>query len=441
MIKGAKRTLMILVALCAMVFSVPISTSTSALTPAQNYEFGLNNILFYDPGGASTFSTATSYACTGDNMNYAGDKVWTDAEMEAISANQPIYDEAASQFGFPWQVMATLHSMETGLRRYNPGNGQGVYQLYSYTDGGTNDNRFEPASSISEEEFRRQTLIAAEVVNGMVGDLNEPDNVKRLFFRYNGTAEVYIQKALNMGFTEEQAKNGDGSAYIMNRYDAQRDPTSAEMSPYWPGRFTADREYTEGSTTEVFGAFVKYMALGETSCTNAGGTIADTALLLSWEGRRSHDKNDPKLEYVEAMKQVGAYIQGNGYYPYGASCDQFVGTVMRFSGADENFPIFGPGVQKEYMDARPEMYQKVETNEDFTLLQPGDIFVTVNAGKHIYMYVGVINGEMTQASASADDRTAEHYGGAGAVYFTDSGISSYGYQTRYYEVYRRINYD
>ena len=389
--------------------------------------------------------TSNSISGIGGNRNYAGVEVWSSAELQAIEANQPFYEEAAKKYGFPWQVMAVLHSLETSLRRYNPGNGQGVYQLYSYTGGGTNSNRFEPAESISEEEFRRQTLIAAEIVSGMVGDLNNPDNVKRLFFQYNGTAEVYVQKAINMGFTEEQARNGEGSAYVMNRYDAQRDPTSSSMSPLWPGRFVGDHDYDATSTTTGFGAFVKYEALaGDSYCSWGGGTITETAIYLSWEGH-GHAITDPKPEYVTAMKEVGSWILPCGHGGecpyYGASCDQFVATVMRYSGADPNFPIFhgsytsasGRGYgQDYYMDDHPEMYQKIENLGNTSNLQPGDIFVVnneSNSGYHIFLYIGEIDGQPSQASASWGGRTGEHYAG---LSFRDYGMD--------YSIYRRINF-
>lgn len=230
---------------------------------------------------------------TGDNQNYAGEAVWSESELRAIEENRAIYEEAANAEGFPWQVMATLHSAETGLRRYNPSNGQGVYQLYSYTGGGTNANRFEPADSISEEEFRRQTRIAAGIVKGMVGDLNDPDNVKRLFFQYNGVAQVYIQKALNMGFSEEQARNGEGSAYVMNRFDAQRDPASSSMSQYWPGRFVGDGNYDPNSVSMNFGTFVKYAALGGMG----GGTCSDRGLRSG--GMTLEEANEFMHEYTQ----------------------------------------------------------------------------------------------------------------------------------------------
>ena len=388
--------------------------------------------------------TSNSISGVGSNRNYAGVEVWSSAELQAIEANQAIYEEAAKKYNFPWQVMAVLHSHETGLRRYNPGNGQGVYQLYSYTAGGTNENRFEPADSISEEEFRRQTLIAAEIVSGMVGDLNNPDNVKRLFFQYNGTAGVYIQKAISMGFTEEQARNGEGSAYVMNRYDAERDPTSSSMSPLWPGRFVADGVYDSTSTSNGFGAFVQYEALaGSSYCSWGGGTIAETAIYLSWEGAHSHPITEPKPEYEAAMKEVGSWVLPCGHGGecpyYGASCDQFVATVMRYSGADPNFPIFhgsyssgGHSGQNYYMDDHPEMYDKIENIGDASNLQPGDIFVVnneSNGGYHILLYIGEIDGKPSQASASWGGRTGEHFAG---VPFSDYGME--------YSIYRRINF-
>lgn len=376
---------------------------------------------------------------SGNNRNYAGVQVWSDAQMAAIQANQSIYQEAANAHGFPWQILAVVHYLESSLARRNPSNGQGVYQLYGYTGGGRNANRF-PPGPITEEEFRRQSFLAADEISEHAGnrDLNEVDNIKWLFFAYNGQAKQYKEKALKMGFSPEQANNGEGSSYVMNRADAQRDPTSSGMSPYWPGRFTDDGHYDPSSTSTRFGAFVLYSAIaGVATCTSqGGGTIVDTAVLLSWEGH-GHSKFDPKSEYVVAMREVGSYKSGCGHgtcAPIGASCDQFVGTVMRYSGADTEFPVFGPATQEEHMRSHPEMYVEIEHHNDLSVLEPGDIFVTHGGnGNHIYLYLGKLNGgnALMQASASFNDRTGEHFNG---VYFSDHGGA------RQYKVWRRINY-
>lgn len=403
---------------CANTFAKVIDEDTL-------YYYGLNGIYHYNGNG----SLSNCGSANGGNQNYAGAVVWSDAEFEMISENQAIYEEAAEMYDFPWEVLAVLHSMETALRRYNPANGQGVYQLYSYTGGGTNANRFEPGP-ISEEEFRRQTIIAAGVVNGMVGDLNDNDNVKKLFFKFNGMSSKYIQKALNMGFSQSEAENGEGSVYVMNRYDEQRDPASLNMSPYWPGRYVTDGNYVEGSTSMVFGAYVKYEALrGTAFCPEGSGQIVETALLLSWDGH-GHSKDDPKPEYITAMKEVGTYFapcrSSGDCAPIGASCDIFVSTVMRYSGADTSFPLTGPGVQENYMRSS-DKYMEVDAS-DVSDLAPGDILVTSSNGRHIYLYLG----DGLQASASYNERTGEHFPG---VYLSDSGT---GQGTRHYNVFRFI---
>lgn len=412
------------------VFLALLPSSVSALSiidEALLYFNGMNGIYFYH-GHNKDECIVTD----GGNQNYAGAPVWSDAELAAISENQGIYEEAANEYGFPWQVLAVLHYMETGLRRYNPGNGQGVYQLYSYTKGGTNENSFAPASSISEEEFRQQTKIAAGIVSSSVEDLNNSDNVKKLFFKFNGMSSKYIEKALAMGFSEEEARNGEGSPYVMNGYDARRDPTSSEMDPAWAGRYVRDGQYDSSSTSTRFGAYVKYAALAgneycdETTAEGGDGNIVDTALLLSWD-EHGHNKNEPKPEYVEAMKAVGTYYtpcRSNGdCAPVGASCDIFVSTVMRYSGSDPNFPATGPIVQENYMQSHPDMYSHVNVSDTSELL-PGDILVATDNGRHIYINLG--GGK--QASASYNDRTGENYSG---VYLTDKGGS------RHYNVYRR----
>ena len=157
----------------------------------------------------------------------------------------------------------------------------------------------------------------------------------------------------------------------------------------------------------------------------------ETALLISWDGH-GHSKDDPKPEYVEAMKEAGTYFDpcrsSGDCAPKGASCDIFVSTVMRYSGSDPSFPATGPGVQENYMRSNTDKYMQVDAS-DVSDLEPGDILVTTENGRHIYLYLG----DGMQASASYNERTGEHFSG---VYLSDSGTGS---GTRHYNVYRRIN--
>lgn len=237
-------------------------------------------------------STSTTSGLNGSYTNYAGDQVLTDGQITMLQSNIPVYERAiqntgAGQYGINWQFMATLHYLETGLSRYNPDNGQGVYQMYSYVN--STGNTFPPASEISEEEFLRQSeLVITEELIPMITsnnlNLSRPDDIKLFFFSFNGRAQVYIDKALAMGFTQEEANNGEGSPYVMNRYDAARDPDSPNMDPNWPGRFVADGVYDPESVGANYGAFVIYSAIGGAdvcvSSVSSGGLTLEQAQAL-----------------------------------------------------------------------------------------------------------------------------------------------------------------
>ena len=237
-------------------------------------------------------STSTTSGLNGNYTNYAGDQVLTDSQITLLQSNIPIYEQAiqntgAGQHGVNWQFMATLHYQETGLNRYNPDNGQGVYQMYTYVN--ETGNTFPPADEISEEEFLRQSeLVITEVLIPTItsNDLNlsNPDDIKRFFFSFNGRAEQYINKALAMGFSQEEANNGEGSPYVMNKYDAARDPDSPDMDPNWPGRFVADGVYDPSSVGANYGAFTIYSAIGGAdvcvSSVSSGGLTLEQAQAL-----------------------------------------------------------------------------------------------------------------------------------------------------------------
>lgn len=364
------------------------------------------------------------------NENYAGDMVWTDEQLAAIKNNQAIYEKAEKEYGVPWQAIATMHSLETGLARYNPDNGQGIYQLYSYTDGGTNANAFLPAGPVDEAEFERQTMIATQQMKAMIESrglsVSSDEGIKALLFAYNGTASQYIDKALALGFSQAEANIGEGSPYVMNRYDARRDPNSDKMDPAWPGRYVADGVYDASAVQYDFGGFVKYIALvgssdNGTVCVeeNAGGSmdLNAAAIELAWpEAEQQKSFSEPKPEYVNAMKSTGIWAEADtnndGIWDtaprrMGMSCDMFVGTVVRYSGVDPTFPYYLGG-EKDYL-ANSDLWEELYIN-DSSQYKAGDIRIEYDGG-HITMVVE-IDGELKIASASAFER----FGDIGSFY-------------------------
>ena len=155
---------------------------------------------------------------------------------------------------------------------------------------------------------------------------------------------------------------------------------------------------------------------GDGSMKCSDSIIVDTALTLAWDRAvdGNHGPSDPKPEYVEAMRAVstgGALWDGKGNQaPEGASCDQFVSTVMRYSGADADFPHYGPLAQMEHMLRHPEMYEEIENLMEPSNLEPGDVFVVSSSqGRHIFIFMGIVDGQWMQASASFGGRTGEYF--------------------------------
>lgn len=417
-------------------------TVTSACDP-----FGYKHSLD-DTSSSSVQQSYSTVTSVGNNKLYNGQDVLSAAQLQQVESNKPTYEKIATKYNLPWQLLAALHYREHNFAVDNPANGEGMYQLTTLTNHGSNENAFKPAGPVDQAEFERQTDLAAQVIRGKIGQdtdlMNNDDNVKRVMFMYNWNNPVYIERAKNMGFSEEQAQNGEGSPYVMNMADAKRDPNNAEVSPYWTGLIANLQGKVVPDTRP--GAFVVFQALGGGSgestdpCRPAAGNrnIAETALLLSWDGQTRGNCTssgcDPKPEYVTAMNEVGTttdLYQGGNYI--GASCDQFVTTVMRYSKVDPDYPLYiAPALS--YME-KSDAYQEITYNGDdlYAKLQPGDIFIFDNSGTgvahgHIFIYVE-INGEQGQASASAKGRSGQHFP---SIYYTDMGGA------RKYRVFRRI---
>ena len=395
-------------------------------------------------GGGKSSSGGSSGSLAGNNENYNGKKVWTDDELKKIEENRPTYEAAAAKYDIPWQAIATMHSLETGLALSNPDNGQGLYQLYSYTvnpDGSLNSNAFLPAGPIDQAEFARQTDIAAGIMKSIVDgaglDMNEDGGVKYLLFQYNGRASQYIEKAKKMGFSDEEAKWGEGSPYVMNKYDARRDPESPDMDPLWPGRFCKDGVYCEGDTQSGPGGFVKYVAIGGGN--GGGGTcksnqnfgdLIETVKAYAWPNWRPR----PQYEMMEDYKKAVDRFRSEGKYTGGASypgidCGGFVTITLIDSGFEPEYNSgarLADGASNITYNQLP-WVQKSDSwelvNDDWNTpihdeseLSPGDVaFQHCNNEHdcgHTYMYVGEIEGfgeesngtHLHIASSSYDER-------------------------------------
>lgn len=432
------RLLLSLAFIAGLTLSISdIAFAASTIGEEKEAEYSLNNIMFFQH--CPTTKNGGSEIC-GTNKNYAGEQVFNEKQMEAIQANQPFYEKAASQYGFPWQIIAVIHQREHGLARSNPGNGQGVYQFASATRRAScTGGNFSPGR-ISDEQFQIQTNCAAEAIKNSYGaglDLNTDDGIKRMFFSYNGRASAYINQAIKLGFSQEQAENGEGSPYVMNRYDAKREPSST-----W-GQIKTDGGSIHYPANKDFGAFVYYKALAcdgdtvnpddsadtaddaasvepsqQSSSTTKSSTssnvsanaekIAQTALKLAWP--KGSDKSDYDKKQggqpTEAVKQAWESLgTTSGNTKHGPDCGYFVQAVIGYSNVDPDYSNDSVGLKIEsYAKKNPDKWETIEFSDgDTSKLQSGDIILGHGSSKGTGFHAWIaadIDGELWRVEAS-----------------------------------------
>ena len=254
---------------------------------ADNKYYERDELHPIDNGGYQAWVDAIAGAFPSSSANvsgssatlYDGTPILDGTIAQRISDNQQFYESASASYGIDWKIIATIHIKENSALRQNPSNGQGAFQLYTYTAGGTNSNAFLPAGNISDEEFIRQIKIAIEQtllywINAENLDLTTEYGIKRLFFHYNGTASAYISQAHDLGFTDTEAAQGEGSPYVMNVADENRDP---RRNPNWK-IIVSDGGSAENHPENISpGAWLYYLALGGNGslsgsrCVSSGG--------------------------------------------------------------------------------------------------------------------------------------------------------------------------
>lgn len=395
-----------------LIFTVINSTYVHADIDESTLDFyDANGIFYYD--GKASGGGCNSPLDLSNNTLYNGEPVIDQASLKRIEENKPVYEAAANEQGFEWQILAAIHGMESSfVNNKNPkGNSQGVYQFLEL------DGMFPAGQKISPAEFEKQTKMAAEQIrkNYSQGlDLSVENDIKRMFYNYNSGpkgSKLYNDNARKwLHYTEEQIKIGEGSPYVMNLADEQRDSRHNE---HWQ-EFHCDHNCIDRATVRP-GAFLIYKALGGrgsasgNNCTGGetGNLIADTAISFSWpEGQEAEAvKLNMVDKYEEALKIAGT----GGHVYHGASCDVFVTTVMRYTKLDPDFVCCGMSASTgratgHYVEGNPSKYQPIPEFDgtNWNVLQNGDIVMN---HQHIAIFFKTKDGVTKLAHASKGEIT------------------------------------
>ena len=124
-------------------------------------------------------------------------------------------------------------------------------------------------------------------------------------------------------------------------------------------------------------------------------SIAAAAVSMAWDSEEEATGNDGTDLYQEVYKAIWGPNTAADFPWTSKSCDIFVSTAVRWSGADDNFHSRGPQSIKAYMLTNSDKWAHITDTDEIkskgkSMLQPGDIFTAGNdsGDGHIFIYTG-----------------------------------------------------
>ena len=200
-------------------------------------------------------------------------------------------------------------------------------------------------------------------------------------------------KAYQKGDADMNDRIAIGDATLVQRYLAEL----ADCNGFWQF-FTADADNDGKLSVNDVTTIQRELAQFETSLKNipyGNATIAQAAATMAYE----HPGDGYYAPGTQIYRDVFYKTMGDDEYK--RSCDRFVCAAVRWSGADDDYPLGHVGNQADHIYAHPEKWQDVfggsfmvSDNYRFSVpagLQPGDVVIEYRDQdwrSHTFIYCG-----------------------------------------------------
>lgn len=390
----------VILILVLIVFS---PTSVFAIDSSRLNMFSHNNILFYDPH-SSNYDCGSVRVGSFDGNTTAG---LSELQASFVDAYHDIAQNLSVEYGIPWETVVAQGILESAAGTSNFARTRNNFFGIGAFDSNP-DNAF--SYDTPEEGWRGYYENIRKTATYRNHGVFAGETITNPY--------AYAQAIKDAGYASDPTyveKLSKLIGAIENRAKEKGWQSSAELAKTYP-------EMTKNAGNNAGGGDEPASTVATSGCLTVGsgnGDINATAIVLSWPDR-SHRPTDPKPEYATALAESGVNKLGDTCSMGGYSCDAFLATVMRYSGADPSFPCCGAAMQRNYLLSHPELYEVIPNTGNTSNLQPGDIRAN---GGHVEIVVQLEDGSFKIASASHCDRTADHY----ANYYADSS----------YQIFRR----
>ena len=283
-----------------------------------------------------------------NKRKYLDEVLYPAYAREGISLDKNTYEAGGGSIGIGlWQITGgRQHTFSEWVKQNNVKWGTVEAQVAYMLNG---DNRGEWLKQYTATKWGSPREAAGDFARGYEGNTTLPQEERRAKAEYwyskmsdMKTDSAYGESVLALAKTAKIEASSNGANAVLNRCETSR---------------TGDYD---------------------------NSSIARAAISIAWDNMQQSLLNNG----TEVYQKVKELIFPND--PYNQSCDRSAATAIRWSGADDDFPVGAVEQQLAYLQTS-DKWEEIHWNQDVSKLQPGDVFIRwePNPGvQHIMIYLG-----------------------------------------------------
>lgn len=371
--------------------------------------YSANDILFYNPNdGCATTSSASNMTSTSSGY---------DRLKEATRTYGELAMEMEREYGVPWEVVIAQMQKESNVGTAGAAV-NGANNNWLGINGTGDAGSYGRYAVYSSVEASIKAWAGTQVLRS-----GPYDKAFQYLDPNNYDLEGFLTSMISVYAPDSDGNNG--ASYLSDVLSFINGPISeVRTDKGWPSSAElAKKENIAIGGKNALGSSISSTTSDSSSSINCstasitGNKIVDTAISLVYKDGDTTDRaartdQNKNLVYLNTAYLNAANWSNDDMY---TDCGRFVGTVMRTSGADTDYPEVGTSTMLNYVKSS-DKYNIISFTGDISVLQPGDILIRDG---HTALWLGLNDDNKKVAQASLYTDYPEFKGSSSAADFAN----------------------